>query len=283
MSDKDNWNWSMTEEEIKRELEEADRILEMINADPELRDLEPPEGMLEKILESAREIWEQEEIENLSEGNKELIRLGKIYQKRKRYSRYALVVAALLVALGLGSVSMGESKGLFSMVTRFFSGGDRVVVNSEDAESVIYDNEIEVYAELEQKYDFVPVRLGYIPERFCFQEATISDELQVSNLIYGTQDTADIIYVIRPNFRTSSFGATLDDKQIHVFQMEVNNVDIFLTEYEVKESGEHRWSIQFEYEDVQYWLKLMNIEQQEVEKIVNNFCFPIMDETFEIE
>lgn len=273
MSEKDNWNWSMTEEEIKRELEEADRIMEMVNADPELRDLKPPADMLEKILESAREIWEQEEIENLSEGNKELIRLGKLYQKRKRYSRYALVGAAMLVALGLGSVSLGESKGLFSMVTRFFSGGDRAVVNSHNIDPVVYNNEMEVYEDIEKTFGFKPVRLGYLPKGISFQEATLCNELQVINLIYGTDDAADIIYVIRPNFRESSFGTTIDDKQIHVFQMKVNDVDVFLTEYEVKASGEHRWSVQFEYEDIQYWLKLTNMEQSEVEEIVNNLCF----------
>lgn len=283
MSEKDNWNWSMTEEEIKRELEEADRIMEMVNADPELRDLKPPEDMLEKILESAREIWEQEEIEDLSEGNKELIRLGKLYQKRKRYSRYALVGAALLVALGLGSVSMGESKGLFSMVTRFFSGGERVVVNSEGTEPVMFYHENEAYEEIEEKFDFVPVKPGYLPEGVTFQEATLCNEVQVINLIYGTEDTADAIYVIRPNYRESSFSTTIDDKQLHVLQMEVNDVDVFLTEYEIETSKERRWTVQFEYEDVQYWLKLTNVEQHQVEKIVNNLCFPVLNGAFEIE
>lgn len=277
MSEKDNWNWSMTEEEIKRELEEADRIMEMVNADPELRDLKPPEDMLEKILESAREIWEQEEIENLSEGNKELIRLGKLYQKRKRYSRYALVGAAMVVALGLGSVSLGESKGLFSMVTRFFSGGDRVVVNSEGTEPVMFYHENEAYEEIENKLKFKPVKLGYLPHGISFQEANLCNELQVINLTYGTEDTANIIYVIRPNFRESSFGTTIDDKQIHVSQMRVNEVDVFLTEYEVKASGERRWSVQFEYEDIQYWLKLTKMEQSEVEAVVNGLYFVEQD------
>ena len=154
--------WNMSEEELKWEEAEAERLLEIINADPELRDLKPPADMLDKILKSAREIWEQEEIESLSTGNKELIRLGKIYKKRRRISKYVLLVAALLVALGLGSVSMGENMGLFSMVTRFFSGGDRVVVNSEGTEPKIYENENDIFEDIEQEYNFKPVRLGYL-------------------------------------------------------------------------------------------------------------------------
>lgn len=273
MSEKDNWNWSMTEEEIKRELEEADRIMEMVNADPELRDLKPPEDMLEKILESAREIWEQEEIENLSEGNKELIRLGKLYQKRKRYSRYALVGAALLVALGLGSVSMGESKGLFSMVTRFFSGGERVVVNSEGTEPVMFYHENEAYEEIENEFKFKPVKLGYLPRNMEFQEATVAMELQVINMIYGTNDTANIIYDIKPNFRESSFGMSVDDKKIQEYQMLIKGVNILVTEYEVENSEEKRWSAYFEYENVQYWLRTTNIKQDEVEKIICDLGF----------
>lgn len=265
--------WNMSEEELKREEAEAERLLEIINADPELRDLKPPADMLDKILESAREIWEQEEIESLSTGNKELIRLGKIYKKRRRISKYVLLVAALLVALGLGSVSMGENMGLFSMVTRFFSGGDRVVVNSEDTEPILYVNENDVYAGIEKKFGFKPVVLEYLPVNIEFQEATISDELQIINMIYGTADAANIIYDIKPNFRESSFGTTIDDKKIQEYQIEINDVVIFVTEYVVESSGKHRWSAHFEYKDVQYWLRTTNLEQEEVEKILRDLSF----------
>ena len=275
--------WNMSEEELKWEEAEAERLLEIINADPELRDLKPPADMLDKILESAREIWEQEEIESLSAGNKELIRLGKIYKKRRRISKYVLLVAALLVALGLGSVSMGENMGLFSMVTRFFSGGEQEIVDSDNIEPILYYHENEVYQEIEDKFDFIPVKPEYLPTGVTFQEATLCGELQVINLIYGTDNTADFIYVIRPNFRESSFGTTIDDKKVRVSQMRVNDVDVFLTEYEIEESKERRWSVQFEYEDVQYWLKLTNIEQSEVEAIVNGLYFVEQDKKTALE
>ena len=202
-----------------------------------------------------------------------MIRLGKIYKKRRRISKYVLLVAALLVALGLGSVSMGENMGLFSMVTRFFSGGERVVVNSEGTEPVMIYHENEAYEEIEREFDFKPVRLEYIPNAYTFQEATINQELQVISVMYGTRDMANIIYDIKPNFRDSSFGITMDDKKIRAYQIEVNNVDVFMSEYEVRESGEHRWTAQFEYQNIQYWIKMMGMEQKEVEKIICDLRF----------
>ena len=55
--------------------------------------------------------------------------------------------------------------------------------------------------------------------------------------------------------------------------MIVNNVDIMVTEYIVEESGVHKWTAGFVYENVLYLLRITDIEQEEMEKIVNNLHF----------
>ena len=51
------------------------------------------------------------------------------------------------------------------------------------------------------------------------------------------------------------------------------DTDILITEYNVVETGQNRWRISFEYQEVQYLLSITNMEQKEVEKIVNNLGF----------
>jgi len=55
--------------------------------------------------------------------------------------------------------------------------------------------------------------------------------------------------------------------------MSVKDIDVSLTEYLIEDSGENRWAVQFEHQDVQYLLRITDMEQEEVEKIVNDLGF----------
>jgi hypothetical protein len=51
--------------------------------------------------------------------------------------------------------------------------------------------------------------------------------------------------------------------------MLVNDTEISVKEYRIIDSGENRWSVQFEHQDTQYLLRITDLEQEEVEKIIN--------------
>ena len=92
-------------------------------------------------------------------------------------------------------------------------------------------------------------------------------------MIYEKDDKTSIVYIIRPNYRESSFGTIIEDKKIQEYNMSVNDVIINVTEYNIVETGMNKWVVNFEYQDVQYMLRINNMLQEEVEKIINNLGF----------
>lgn len=261
------------DDDIKRiieedELRDAERILEEMNSDPILRDVEAPEVIRDKLFAQIQAHEEQKAFEQLSNENRELIRLGKVYKRRRKLNRYLVVFAALVAVFVVGTVSMGEGENVFNIITEMFAGRKQTVVNSENTEPIQYFEEDEIYEKIEDAYSFIPVRFGYLPETTVFQEAVFGAEIQSINIIYGTDDKASIIYIIRPNYRASSFGTDIEDEKLQEYQMIVNNVEITITEYHIAESGENSWSVCFVYQDTQYLLTITDMEQEEVEKIV---------------
>lgn len=271
----------MTDEQLKRLVKEgmewdAEEIIKIINSDPTLKDVKCPEEVHDRLFEQIRLYEEQkaqEARDRLSHEDKELLRLGTIYRSRRKWNRYVVLAAALVAMLALGTVSIGEKDTFFNVISRLFSGGEQVIVDSEGIEPITYIDESEAYAEIEEEYGFVPIKLEYLPYNIEFLEATLGNEIQGINIIYGNADQADIIYVIRPNFRDSSFGTDIEDKKIQEYQMSVKDIDVSLTEYLIEDSGENRWAVQFEHQDVQYLLRITDMEQEEVEKIVNDLGF----------
>ena len=257
-------------EEMERE---AEAIMAEVNADPALKDVKAPEGMYEEFMQMIREYEKQKLYDQLSEEDREYLRIGKAYVKRRRLNRYIILVAAVVFVLAFGTVSFGENKSLFGWLSTLISEGDRTTVDSEDVEPLLYVNEHEVYEKIEEVYDFIPVRLGYLPENTEFYEAMFDENLQYINMVYEMNDETSLSYIIRPNYREASFGTVIDDERIQEYQMEVNDVDVEITEYIIMETGTKKWTVQFTYEDGVYMIRLSKVQKEEVEKVVMNLDF----------
>ena len=265
----DDWK-NMLEEEVERE---ADLIMEEVNSDPSLRDVQAPPGMYEELMEQINEYERQRAYERLSEEDKEYMRLGKEYAKRRKNNQILILAVAVVATFTLGTVSIGENQSIFSFMSRLFNGGDQVIIDSDDIEPILYVDENELYEDVERIYGFVPVKLGYLPDNTGFCEATMSQAIQSINIVYETDDKTSLIYIIRPNYRDASFGTDVEDDKIQEYQMMVDNVSVIVTEYQVVESGEQKWTIHFEYEDVTYIIRTYGTKQEEVEQMVKNLLF----------
>lgn len=269
----------MSDEELKQILQEemkkeADLIMEKVNADPTLKDVKCPDSVRVKLFEQIRLYEQQKAYEQLSDEDKEFIRLGKVHKKRRKFSRYAVLAAALIAVLAFGTVSIGQKENIFKAISRIFAGEEQVVVDSDGIEPITFIEESEVYAEIEKRYGFTPVKLEYLPPKLSFVEAVLGSEIQGINIIYGrNKDTSDIIYIIRPNYREASFGTDIEDKKIQEYQLRVKDIDVMLTEYLIEDSGKNRWSVQFTYQDVQYLIRITDMNQEEVEKVINDLRF----------
>jgi hypothetical protein len=265
----DDWK-NMLEEEMERE---ADLIMEEVNSDPSLRDVEAPPGMYEELMEQINEYERQRAYERLSDEDKEYMRLGKEYAKRRKNNQILVLAVAVVAAFMVGTVSIGENQNIFGFISRLFADGDQVIVNSDDIEPVLYVDENELYEDIEKEYGFVPIKLGYLPQDAVFYEATFSKDIQTINIIYETSDKTSLLYVIRPNYRDASLGTVVEDEKIQEYQMTVRDINVVVTEYQILESEEQKWTVHFEYEDVTYMIRIVGMKQEDVERIVMNLLF----------
>lgn len=248
-------------------------LMKKIDEDPKLRDLKAPEQLREKVFEAIHEIQNKQIREYLSEEDKELLRLGKIYRKKRRCQKYLVLAAVMVMVLAIGITSVGGAEKVFEMFRIAIRGREQVQINSKNSvEAICFDEEEEAYAEIEEKFGFLPVRMMYLPKDVEFQEANMYEELQEIQLIYGKGKNADIIYTIRPNFREGSLGRDIEDRLIEEYSIDRSRAVIHVKKYEI-EDGTVRWIAMFEFQDVSYSLMIFNMEKIEVEDIVQNLYF----------
>lgn len=266
-------------EETKRKFEEdlmkeAAHLMEAVNNDPELKDLVAPPDMRDNIFSVIRAKEAGYVRDELSAEEAELIRLGKIYKKKRKNKKYLLLAAVMVLVMACGITSMGGPQRLYEKVTWVLAGRKQTNVDS-DSENIVPQTDIseeEVYEEIEAKYGFYPVKLDYLPEGVELQEATIYDDMQGSYIIYGKKDKATIWYMVRPNYRESSWGKDIEDELIEEYEVETEKTLIKVQKYLVEDETA-RWLLGFEYQDVSYSILMNNIEKVEVDKIIENLYF----------
>ena len=259
---------------IAKEMEKSlDEVMAEIEADPKMKDVKPPKGMYDNVMAMIHEHERQKLYEQLSDEDKELIRLGRAYQKKRRFDGFVVALAAVIVGLGIGSVCVGDEGNIFSMMSRILGKGEEVIIDSDNIEPIVHVEESDAYEQIEEEYGFSPVKLNYLPKGIVFKEANFGTGLQGVNMFYMTGDKVKIVYIVRPNYRDASLGTVVEDKKIQEYMMSVENVEITIIEYYIAESDENRWAVSFEYQNVQYLLRINDMEQQEVEKIIKDLSF----------
>lgn len=259
---------------IAAEMErEADEIMAEVNSDPAMKDVKAPPELREEVYKKIQELEKQKIYSQLTEEDQELIRLGKHVKKQRKFGRYAFAAMVVVAFLTMGNVSVGAGKRISRVITRIFSGREQTTSDSGDTKPSMYNEEAEIREKIEETFGFVPVKLVYLPENTEFYEGVLGTDIQGASLIYEMSNGSSLIYVIKPNYREGSIGIDIEDQEIQKYLMNVNNVDIIVTEYVIEESETKKWMAQFIYEDVLYLLRVTNIDQKEMEKIVNNLHF----------
>lgn len=262
------------QEELKKEAEE---ILQEVEADPEVENLKAPEEIDDKLYEQIRQYKEKQDApeEALSEQQQEWIRLGKIYQSKRKKRKYVVLATSMMAAFAVGITSFGEPERIFEKFNHMMAGRDQIVLNSDD-ENVTEaktSTEEEAYQKIKDEFGFDPVRMYYLPPNIRFQEVIIFREMQNIHIVYNDGGNGTLRYQIAVNYREASTGFDVEDKLLRKEYIEVQGVPITIKYYEVEKENEKRMSATFEYQDVQYLLSINNIKEQEFEKILKNLKF----------
>ncbi|MBQ8804121.1 MAG: DUF4367 domain-containing protein [Tyzzerella sp.] len=255
---------------------EADRILEEVNRDPEIRNLKAPDEIRDKLFAQIREYEAQKAYENLSEEDKELIRLGKVYKRKRKWTKWIVLAAALVLAMMFGVTSMGGPEQVVEKVKWMLGGREQTNIDSEDkrvkeSEGV---NEEEAYQQIEDEFQFAPVRPYYMPVGMEFQDIVIYKDTQSAQILYEQENVGVIAYIMRPNYRVSSIGGDIEDTLIEEYTKDVSSAIIHIKQYYVDDNGDSRWIAEFEYQNVYYFLQIFNLSKENVNEILENLYFP---------
>lgn len=273
----------MDDNELKRLLQEgmeyeADCIMEEVNSDPNVKDVIAPEDLHENLMKQIQEHEEakEKERENEAKEEQELIRLGKIYKKKRARRKYIVLIAAVVCALAVGTISFGDGKKVFTEIQRRLGDREQSVVNTDDSDGTVVDeiaSEEEAYEQINEKFGFYPVKIIYLPEGMEFIEISVEENLQLARLCYADDKEGRLTYRIITKNRTTSSNTDVEDKFIQEYSKEINGVVINIQEYLVEETNVQRWKVSFTYEEAQYSMIISGMQGEEVDKIVENLFF----------
>ena len=261
------------DEEMKRFLQEelkkeADQIMREVEADPEVADLTAPSEIDQKLYEQIKQYKEEHYApeETLSGEQQELIRLGKIYKRKQKRRKYVVLAAAVVSAFAVGITSFGGPERIFHKFN--WNIGDREQTNFDSDDGDIVAAKVSEEEEAYQK-----IRMYYLPENMKFQEATILCELQNICLIYEDGKKANISYQVNTNYNTNSMGLDMEDTFVKEYDMEVNNVCVYIKQYQMLEGRDRKIRATFEYNDNQYFITGNGLKEEEFNKIIKNLNF----------
>lgn len=273
----------MDDNELKRLLQEgmeyeADRIMAEVESDPSMKDVVAPEEIYTKLKQQIHEHQEEEkrDRESRTKEEEELIRLGKIYKKKRARRKYYVLLVAVLCALGVGTVSFGDGKKVFTKIQGIFDKGSHTRISDGSDDKFDGDtmaNEEDAYEKIEEVFGFVPVKMYYIPDGMEFAEFFIEEEKQSLRMYYTDKVGKSISYRVVTNYRSGSVAVDIEDVLLQEYEKEVEEVKINISKYEVKENNTFRWVARFVYGESQYSLLFMGMDENEVEKVIENLFF----------
>lgn len=255
-------NRNLSQEELNL-IEETERFMEEVGRNPRAANAFPPESAFDELMEKIRKQDEEQE----------LIRLGRIYKKKRGMRKYLILAAALVLALALGMTSIGGEKisEIFQMKKY---GREQTKMDSDGViRPLDHIMEDEVYQEIEDVYGLYPVTFGYLPMDMEFQNATFNEPLRQIFLIYQGQEKQQMICRLYLNYNEHAREIDMEDGVIGTSSIQLPETTVMLKEQEVFGDRSPRWTAEFEYQNIFYYYVFLEIEQEEVEKIVKNLNF----------
>ena len=270
---------------------DAEEIIKMVEADPEVMSVEPSEEMDRKIyaMIPGHEDADSEDsaMEGLSEEDQEALRLGRELQKRRKekeeeksrakkrhhWKRITAAAAVLVLVIGIGTTGVGGPKRIVEMVEQ--AVGDRQVskVNNSKKSAKTIDNEAEeqAYQEIKDQLGFDPARIIVVDKEMIYEYSEIDTDMQMAQLLYKFGD-ANVSYIMSIPYYEELTGADLEDNITNKYDYKEGKLNAEVTEYELPESKKKRYSATFEYQGVYYQL-IGTIEKADFEEILKNLHF----------
>lgn len=276
------------EEQMQKE---AEQIEEELKKNPEIARLSPGDGAKERLYEKIEEYERQQAVRRLSPEDQEALRLGRQIQKekareeesksvskpgsgRKRFfKRLAGVAAVVVIVAAVGITGVGGPDRVMEVAQQLFGGREVTRVQSDDKEILEYgeDEEEIAFQEIKDKLGIDPVRLIKRLPYMEFMDMQLDSDLRVADVFYNNEGEI-VSYIIDCSQEDAAWGADIEDTLIQEYSYPLNSVQVLIQEYMVEETGDKKYSAQFEYQEVHYQLTGIMTREQ-MEEILNNLHF----------
>lgn len=268
-------------EELHKEAEETRRTVEASETEELSRDRK--EAIRQNLKEQIDEYKKEKVYEQLSPEDREALELGRQIRRerekaqekkgRKRFGKIALNLAAVLALVSiLGITSVGGPARLVEMVRTMVGEREVIKVNSDEENlKIAEEREEEAYQKIKDAFGVDPVKIIASPEGFEFSELVIDENMQMAELFYQ-YNGENTVYFINASYSSASWGMDAEDKVTDTFFIEKKGTRIEIKEYEISESKKTRYSANYKYKGIEYFL-IGTMNRKEFELIIENLHF----------
>lgn len=276
MDKKDELIDGLSPEELQRE---ADEIRALIENAPEVKDAYVTDEMHERMMDRIRKYESEKAIANLSEEDREALRLGKELQNKKKKTRrpkkmkvWLTFAAALVMMCGMSISSVGGKNIIIEVLEKTFGTGDKTYMDSgEETIATERITEEQAYAEIKQVFGTKGIEIIYMPNDANFVDLQMDKELQEATLYYSVGNKIMSLRIVS-RYVNSSMGIGTQDKLLQEYEITLPKTAIMVREYQIPETGEREYTAQFTYGDCEYFLMGI-MKKAEFEKILKNLHF----------
>lgn len=253
---------------LKEELEkEAAEIEKELAEDPELDNLKVSKELDDAIYAEIQQYEKEQEEDKIKE-----FPLW-AYKKKKRAKLIVALVAILVLAMGMSVSSVGSKSYMKALIEKFTEKSQVDLTNVKDMDSQETDEWEEniAYQKVDEMIKVNCVRLLDGPKEMHFISYNINEDIQQADLFYEYKGET-IRYEIYLNQTDSSRGVTKEDAEITMYELNIQNNQIKISERKTEKAEANVMTAEFEYKGVFYQLR-GKMEKNEFNKILKNLKF----------
>ena len=193
---------------------------------------------------------------------------------RKRGFRfYAGLAAVVALVAAISVTSLGGAERVVRFVESMVGGREVVKVNSSDENMVIVEEDVEkAYQALKEEFGIAPVRIvmGSM-EGMSFESMEYDKISQFAELSY-LYDEKNVTFFISAAYKDSSLGMDVDEHIRNEYVLKNENCDITIKEYKTTDQKNNRYSANFRYNGLEYFL-VGTMKKEKFEFILKNLYF----------
>lgn len=271
-------------EDLLREAEAIDEEIEAAGVES------MPQDLKEKLKQRLHEQIEASEKERvyaqLSDEDKKALELGrrmlkesedaetdgKVVYRRKKRKVFLAVAAVAVLVLAMGITSIGGAERIAEMMGIMIGGREVIQVDTEEDNYIVTKTEEEeAYQAIKDVFGVDAVKLFHLPQGMQFSTAEIDKELQTAVLLYEYKKNI-IYYYISSHNTESSWAIDTEDGMTEQYNIEHDDSEIVVSEYEARDSKIKSYSAKFTYKGLDYYLTGV-IEKENFDFLIENLIF----------